>query len=427
MRITSGTVTRRYLRNLELNYSGKNESENKIASNKKFTRASQNPINAAKALKVRKAMSELSDYKSNLNTAKSIYETAESAVMTCSELIQNSYEKLVYGADGTLGDAEDEILADTLEQFGEEMIKTMNLVVADRKIFGGVNNQTLAFTVEDNASGKTVKYNGVSVNEYQEPSMFPQSSASYSDIGIGMTLLEDGTIDPQSALQVTFNGAEVMGCGLKSKINTFDLANMYGEYSLDVTVGETKKTIAFTADGTADSINEALAEAFGDGNLTVGESGVLTNNILGSGSGSVTVANTPLLDPSDANYTEYEQANIQVTPTGYSDNIIQLVYDAAACLRSHDKLGAAKFADQLFASQTNLSLSIAGIGNREEFIDFNLERLTNNEYSLSEQQNDLEGADLGVEITNWKVMEAIYNATLQMSTSVVPMSIFNFM
>lgn len=429
MRVTSSTIVRRYVRNLESNLTKKNGYENQIASGMQFTRASQNPINASRALKVRKALAELSDYKDNLETSKSIYETAESAVMNVSNIIKNCYEQLIYGANGTQGDNEDEILASSLEKLAEEMVQSMNVVVADRRIFGGTNNTGMAFAIEDSASGKVVKYNGVSVNTYQDASMFPYSTTSYSDIGIGMSKLGDGSIDPQSALPVTFNGAEIMGCGLDKKITTLDLENMTGDYSFDVTVGNVKKTIAFSAgsdaESTADNINEALEAVFGNSNITVASNGVVSNNML-SGE-SVTVENTPLLDPGNANYVDYSQADIQVTPTGYSNNIIQLVFDAAACLRSGDKLGAAKYADALFGAQTNLTLTIANIGNNEDFIDFTLDRLTNNQYSLYERQNTLEAYEPETAITNWKVMDAIYNATLQMSASVVPMSIFNFM
>lgn len=74
-----------------------------------------------------------------------------------------------------------------------------------------------------------------------------------------------------------------------------------------------------------------------------------------------------------------------------------------------------------------ISLSIARIGNAEEFIEFNTNRISNNLLVLKEQQNDLEGTDIGFETANWKVLSSIYNATLQMSTAVVPRSIFDFM
>ncbi|MDR1754434.1 MAG: flagellar hook-associated protein FlgL [Eubacterium sp.] len=430
MRITGNTVVRRYLSNLQRNFSEKNKVENQIASNRGYNRASQNPIDAAKALKVRKAMAELKTYEYNLNTAKGIYETAESSVMQVSELIQSTYEKLIYGANGTQGDTEDEIIADSIRTFADEMVRLLNTTVADRTIFGGTMNKQAPFEIK----GDTVYYHDVAVNDFQNPSFFPNSGSSYTDIGIGMYMGEDGRIDQQSALQVTFNGVEVMGCGLQSKTTTLNLEDMVGgEYSLDVYIGNQKKTISFFGgsdnEDTANIINDALEEALGGRQVEVDfETGVLFSRI--SGDPDVTIMNTPLLDEENVNYIEYDQAEISNVAMGFSNNIIQLTLDSAKCLERHDKTGAAQFADALFAIQTNLSLSIADIGNKEEFIDFNLERITNNIFSLSEQQNELEGTGSdhqAEEITIWKVMESVYNASLQISASVVPMSIFNFM
>ena len=114
MRITGNTVTRRYLSNLGKNYSRLNASENKITSNSKYTRASQSPLEAARALKVRKAMSETETYQTNLNNATAIYEAAESAIMGISDLVQSTYEKLIYGANGTQDDDENVIIAQTI-------------------------------------------------------------------------------------------------------------------------------------------------------------------------------------------------------------------------------------------------------------------------------------------------------------------------
>jgi flagellin-like hook-associated protein FlgL len=61
------------------------------------------------------------------------------------------------------------------------------------------------------------------------------------------------------------------------------------------------------------------------------------------------------------------------------------------------------------------------------FTIYNKNRLTTNKENLLEQQNNLEGTDMGEESTNWKTLEAIYNMSLQMATSVIPMSIFDFL
>ena len=72
-------------------------------------------------------------------------------------------------------------------------------------------------------------------------------------------------------------------------------------------------------------------------------------------------------------------------------------------------------------------MSLAKIGNTTKFIEFNQNRITNNLESMTKLQDELESTDLEAEATNKTLLESIYSANLQMSTSVIPMSIFNFM
>jgi len=99
MRIAGGTIRRNYLKNYEMNSSAKFDSEQKIQTGRQFQRASENPINAAKALRVRKSMAELETHQANLKSADSIYQVAENSLLTVSSLIQNTYEKILVSPD----------------------------------------------------------------------------------------------------------------------------------------------------------------------------------------------------------------------------------------------------------------------------------------------------------------------------------------
>ena len=111
--------------------------------------------------------------------------------------------------------------------------------------------------------------------------------------------------------------------------------------------------------------------------------------------------------------------------TGFPSNIIQLAVDASKSVAASDDR-IMLYADLLSASRSALSLAISNIGTQQAFIDFNIERLTNNMYTLKERENLLEHPDMGKEITDQKVLEMLYNASLQMSAATIPMSLFNF-
>lgn len=236
-----------------------------------------------------------------------------------------------------------------------------------------------------------------------------------------MYLNDDGTVNEQSALPVTFNAMEYIGCGADEVKLTFDFASFTeGNYTLNVSLDGVFKPISFTVeagDTNADisaKIQTALNDSFGTGAISVSDDGSITTDY----NRTLYVTNHPSTET---------QAAINIQTSGYPKNVIQLVLDAAKALRAGDAKQMMAYCDKINEAVTMISLSIARIGNAEEFIEFNTNRISNNLLVLKEQQNDLEGTDIGFETANWKVLSSIYNATLQMSTAVVPRSIFDFM
>ena len=621
MRIAGNTIRRNYLSRYEKNYGDKYDSEKKIYSGRQFDRGHENPVNAARALRIRRSQAEVETYKDNLKTADSIYTNAETSMLTVSSIIQNVYEKLVEGAHGTRNQDDLNILAMEIDNYAEEMVQSLNIDIADRKVFGGLNNDTVAFKIEYSATGfdRTVTYNGVAVNSSNDPSTFPYSGVSYLDIGIGMANDEvSDRIDDQTALPITFNGAECTGCGMTRATASLDLLRLNSgtSYRFDISAGGKSRTIEFTAGPTVDdsinAINEKLKEEFNmapelsddnyfkrlddykmysykelpmyDGGVSIGQldensyysmkvsvdnktrvvnfrggadlnerlenigaalrDSFGTDNIRIDGSGKVhmgkvraevssnitvdgdvtfgtttdpdgverqTVSNLAGLTPGSsyainvctpklgtdgkpltddggnviynngemiyftagANEDEtrkaindyitrneilgdatvpyinetgtfvYEKdgANIIVNENphsqgslsgliteikGYPNNIIQLVLDAGKLLREGDQDMVARYADLIYASQSNLSIAITDLGTHSKFIEFNTDRLSEIEIKLNERQNDIESTDLPTEITKWKVLESVYNASLQMGSSVLSQSIFNY-
>ena len=306
----------------------------------------------------------------------------------------------------------------------------MNLTVADRRIFGGVNNDEKAFAIQKNAAGATVTYNGVPVDTYSDPNMFPQGFSSYCDIGLGMTLGADGRIDEQSALKITFNGVEATGCGKQPTTAFIDLEEIQDgvEYSFEMAIGNDgdkiqKYNITFKggkdAAETRANINAELAKIDDlKGKVTLYEHGTIINDFNGK--------QVKITDTSDVAANGGNALSVENQGKAYSNNIIQSILDAAQIIRTGDGAEIARYADHIYSLQTKVSLTLADIGNSTKFIEFNQERITNNLETLTGRQNDLESTDFPSETTTWKMLGSIYSATLQMSGSVIPQSIFQF-
>ena len=424
MRITNSTVLRNYDRNLKRLGKNKYASEQKIFTGREFSRASEDPLSAAKALTVRKQLSRTKQYKENLEVADKFYTEAETSMLQISEELATIRETLIYGCNTTKDEGVDlQILSQQLDTYAREMVSILNTNSAERAIFGGESNAEQPFSLlfDDDGYATEVLYHGVPINAYDNYEDFPYSNEVYVDIGLGMVIdQKTQVIDPQTGLRVSFNGAELTGCGSEMSEASIDLESLVNknEYSIDIFYNGEKQTVQFVAGADAAenqaNLQAAIDKAFyrspvipqvdADGNITVDDGKKVYVMSTQGAKNQATVDN------------EYE----------YSFNYIQITLDAAYALRTGDVGYANGCIDRVVEASENLLVEIANLGNMEEFINFNSERYDTRELNLKERQDSLEASDLESEITLYKTYEALYNACLQMSSAVIPNTIFSY-
>lgn len=505
MRITNSTLLRNYDRNLKRISTAKYASENKIYSGRQYTRASQSPLKAAKALTVRKQLWHTEQYKENLDVADKFYTEAETSLLQISESLANVRETIIYACNSTKDESIDlNILAEQLETKAKEMVSIFNTNSAERAIFGGESNSAEPFTIQYDENGRAVMalYHGVPVNAMSDASGYPYSKDVYMDIGIGMVINENQEIDSQSVLKISFNGASVSGCGFEGSnknLSTLNIKSLNQGADADNTIRITASgktvTVSFKGRNTND-IQKAIDDAFNKAGVAgpkISEKGELT---MADGS-KAEISETPYIDlekltngkaysfdiyangkKKTINFTagataadsmkniqdklneefkkekntpaiaedgsitvknnagENSQVYLSKSDGGdapvfkngdtYSNNYIQVTLDAAAALRRGDIEYANACIDRIVSSSENLLVEIADLGNAEEYIEFNTNRFDTRELNLKDRQKSLEATDLESEITLMKTYEAIYNACLQMSSSIIPNSIFNY-
>ena len=424
MRITNSTVLRNYDRNLKRLGKNKYSSEQKIYTGRDFSRASDNPLSAAKALTVRKQLSRTKQYKENLEVADKFYTEAETSMLQISEELATIRETIIYACNTTKDEGVDlQILSQQLDTYAREMVSILNTNSAERAIFGGESNAEQPFSLLFGEDGYAteVLYHGVPINAYDDHMDFPYSNEVYVDIGLGMVIdQETQEIDPQTGLRVSFNGAELTGCGSEMSEASIDLESLVNknEYSIDIFYNGEKQTVQFVAGADAAenqaNLQAAIDKAFyrspvipqvdADGNITVDDGKKVYVMSTQGAKNQATVDN------------KYD----------YSFNYIQITLDAAYALRTGDVGYANGCIDRVVEASENLLVEIANLGNMEEFIGFNSERYDTRELNLKERQDSLEASDLESEITLYKTYEALYNACLQMSSSIIPNTIFNY-
>lgn len=288
MRITNSTIMRGFNRDLNRVGVQKNESMGRITSGRSFSRASESPLNAAKALNVRKSIYYTDQYKENLKVADKFYTEAETSLLAVSSKLQEVREELIAACNsGTKSIDEYNIYAQHLEIFGTQLCEIFNTDSAGRAIFGGSSDDGLPFVIQYDSNGYAmVTYHNVPVNAYNSYKSFPYSSEVLADVGLGLSVNQQThEIDPQTGIRISFNGPEVSGCGTDGGIADIDMSSvMQGkEYSIDVYSNNVKRTVIFKggadAAETKANLEEALNKSFLKAHMQfeVSEQGVITN------------------------------------------------------------------------------------------------------------------------------------------------------
>lgn len=357
MRLTNNTLLRGYNRALNRLKTEKNDCENKITSQRKFSRASDMPLSAAKALNVRKSQYYSAQYKENLKVAATFYTEAETSLLQVSSKMAEIRETIIAACNTTKEGMDLKIYAQQLETNAKELCAIFNTDSAGRSIFGGESNDAMPFEIINDSSGfaSTVLYHGVPVNAMSDYNGFPYTNRVYADIGLGMVTDQKAhTQDPLTMLDISFIGTEISGCGADRCVADVDLSSIMPKrtYVFDIYTDGIKKTIDFQGvvdpnddskldmHGTVELINQKLREAYkkdivnGKNYPVMDEQGVVYSvdkdgNAVDNG--IVTIVNNTISDKSkraetlivdnDSGYTNKFRLKTEMLPEGHTYKI----------------------------------------------------------------------------------------------------------
>ncbi|MGN1304355.1 MAG: hypothetical protein ACI4YB_04885 [Oscillospiraceae bacterium] len=497
MRITQNFADRKYLKNSSKLLSNYTKSMLKIESQMDYFRASENAINASKALTVRKNLQDLGMYDSNLKLTKGLYEAAEQNLYTvANKVFIEVSTKLDQACNGTYSQDQLNIIAHELDQYAESALTTLNADYAERRLFGGTNNSSPAFATLKEDDGitdkldpvtghKIVTYNGVPVDDITADGahyMKRITKAEYdakigtADAGTVVRVAYDQGYDEeidQAEYDEILNGNGTIPADPDSvRTETHDVktevsADEYdpndsaystedGKFYKTETVTKYYKKNYRYYTGEAATEEEFNASKNDGSIVNIDGKYIKTQNVNGckpiyvdiglgikyNAEGEVQVGTavdvsmngakitgtgfTTINSAVNSNYNKDDPFSKASYDMQFSNNFVQLIYDAADALRAGDVSRANATIDLLDNSNTGILTEITTLGAKYKSTEFYLEKDEEYKMSLQERQNDVEGCDMTQEITNMNATQAAYNAMLQLSANVLPKSIFDF-
>ena len=273
-------------------------------------------------------------------------------------------------------------------------------------------------------------------NKHDNSLIFPGSKPIYVDIGIGIKYDNEGKVDPQTALDISLNGASITGSGFDDEGFSKNLIQL----ALD-TAYNLKRGINVAKEMDLDKANTALAniaaKTSGGQKLTSSELSALQKELAEGKIGGV------LYEDKNGNYV-VSVGGKEIYNSGSTENAPYLEYrespDSGYVLFEDTANGGTVKVSKLIGDQGYVNAvidkaneanglilkSITTLGIRQNTIDFYLDRMTDTEFNLKDRQNLVEGTDMAEEITNEYNLQAAYEAALKMGSWVLPKSIFDF-
>jgi flagellar hook-associated protein 3 FlgL len=166
MRIATSTLFDSLERRIQQLTEGLNTVNEKLSSQKKINRPSDNPVGAASAIGYRNLLSQVDQYGRNLNTGKTWMDSSETALTQSQDVMTRAMEIAVQMANGTQSAATRSNMATEVGHLLDQAISLGNTKVGGNYIFAGYKTGTTPFVKINNGTIDTVQYNGEG-NDFQ--------------------------------------------------------------------------------------------------------------------------------------------------------------------------------------------------------------------------------------------------------------------
>lgn len=139
MRVTQGMISNNMLRNITSSYSKMEKYLDQLATGKKITLPSDDPVIATKGIGFRREVAGIEQYKRNTNEVNNWMDNSDAALDKTTKALQSLRELSVQASNGTYDKEERQNIAKEAEQLKEHLIDIGNTNVNGKYIFNGTN------------------------------------------------------------------------------------------------------------------------------------------------------------------------------------------------------------------------------------------------------------------------------------------------
>jgi flagellar hook-associated protein 3 FlgL len=406
MRITFNTVNRHMQYVIGNRYEDLANIQEQLATGKRLLRPSDDPVDVANDLKLRSKMSQLNQYKRNIEDGLGYMGVTDTAMYSMNELMQRMRELAIQGASDTQSDKERLYLAQEVEQLLRQMVGLTNSEYKGDYIFGGTHTKITPFPIEKSEAKSAQDYTDLKM-AYYDASGFP----------LGGTAVQIrnafDTAPITNLIPGTFN---LSVGGVKMQEDT--------DYSVDYVAG----TITILAGGP----NTALlsANVLAPANYQVNNFKMTFEHISKGKDifGDVVATDGDVLREIERgiqipiNVTGDQVLNDQATGT----NLFNVIIDLGQSLIHNSRTGVEDSISALDISFKNLLAAQSTNGARVNRFELTIERNDLQNTETTRQQAALEDVDYAKATMDFSTLQNVYTAALKSAGTVLQQTLANF-
>ena len=370
-RITSSSKYSLLLADIQKNMANYNKLTQQIASGNRLTSITDDPIAAVNIISTNRQLGQIETFSQNVKIGMSELSTLDDLMDLATGYLSNAWDKAVQANNQTYGKNSLEALKVEIDEITKTMVDLANTEYNDNYIFGGTNTKIPPYSFDENGN---IVYNGT-----------PYSNKDY----IRQTEIADGVFET-----INTTGDKVFGYYVATQEQTVDGKNVFldksGEKVIETVDATGNKTYAYE-NGTAytastDDLRISIESEDYAG--VMGALKKLSNSIQ-------TVVDG--LDSGNENLVQEGYAEMNSTLDMFANGL-----------------------DTITSEQTKFG----GVYNRLEMTTSTLE--TNNE-NLTSYLSELKDIDLTTAVTEWMQAQYAYQASLQVSSASMGMSLLNYL
>jgi flagellar hook-associated protein 3 FlgL len=139
MRVTQSMLTNNSMRNLSSSYARMGQLQDQLATGKKITKPSDDPVVAMKGMFYRSNLTSIEQYKRNLSELYLWMDNSEAGIDQANQGLQRVRELTLQGMNGTLSEEDKKAVAVEIEQIKKDLVGVAETKVAGRYIFHGTD------------------------------------------------------------------------------------------------------------------------------------------------------------------------------------------------------------------------------------------------------------------------------------------------